>query len=224
MHSCRPPPERQVIRDGRRICRSARSGGGYRSLAKYGQVMAPEEIAKLLQDAFADAIVEANMASAHPHVVVPAARWPEVARFLRDDERLRFNMLRCLSGIDRIAKNELEAVYDLAAMRPSGAGGCWEAAGVFAVRIRIDRANPHVPSVADVWPAADWHEREAYDLLGIVFDGHPDSVEDDEGRHPRRILCPDDWAGHPLRKDYEHPLEYHGIPGTTEHEMPNPVH
>lgn len=187
--------------------------------------MAPEEIVRLLQDTFADAIVEANMSTAHPHVVVAAARWPEIARFLRDDGGLRFNMLRCISGLDRPAKNELEAVYDLVAMGPSAvAGDCWTAASLFAVKVRVDRASPHVPSVADVWPAADWHERETYDLLGIVFDGHPDSVEDHDGRHPRRILCPDDWAGYPLRKDYLFPMEYHGIPGTTEYEMPNPVH
>jgi NADH-quinone oxidoreductase subunit C len=72
-----------------------------------------------------------------------------------------------------------------------------------------------IPSVADIWSAADWHEREAYDLMGVTFTGHPD---------PRRILCPDDWEGHPLRKDYEFPLEYHGIPGTTEYELPNPRH
>ena len=63
---------------------------------------------------------------------------------------------------------------------------------------------PEVPSVAGVWSTADWHEREVYDLCGVRFTGHP---------NPRRILCPEDWVGHPLRKDYEMPLEYHGIRG-----------
>ena len=61
---------------------------------------------------------------------------------------------------------------------------------------------PHIPSVSEVWKTALWHERETFDLVGVVFDGHPDL---------RRILCPEDWVGHPLRKDYEMPHEYHGI-------------
>jgi NADH-quinone oxidoreductase subunit C len=63
---------------------------------------------------------------------------------------------------------------------------------------------PEVPSVASLWSTADWHEREVYDLSGVYFTGHPNL---------RRILCPEDWVGHPLRKDYEMPLEYHGIRG-----------
>ena len=70
------------------------------------------------------------------------------------------------------------------------------------IKIKLDRENPRVASVMDLWPAADWHEREAYDLVGIVYEGHQDL---------RRILLPDDWEGHPLRKDYKQPEEYHGI-------------
>jgi NADH-quinone oxidoreductase subunit C len=63
---------------------------------------------------------------------------------------------------------------------------------------------PELPSVAHIWSTADWHEREVYDLMGVFFTDHPNL---------RRILCPEDWVGHPLRKDYEMPLEYHGIRG-----------
>jgi NADH-quinone oxidoreductase subunit C len=88
-------------------------------------------------------------------------------------------------------------------------GSYWTGDNEIAVRVRVPRDGGHLPSVADVWPAADWHEREVYDMLGVTFEGHPGL---------RRILCPDDWEGHPLRKDYEFPKEYHGIPGTPEFE------
>ena len=64
-------------------------------------------------------------------------------------------------------------------------------------------ANLRLPSVAAYWPTADWHEREAFDMVGIEYEGHPDL---------RRILCPDDWEGHPLRKDYVAPESYNGMP------------
>jgi NADH-quinone oxidoreductase subunit C len=178
--------------------------------------MVPEKICQILQETFGEAIVSTSVQSPHPHAVVNAGRWPEIARFLRDDPRMQFNMLRCISSLDLMTDKKLAAVYDLISMVPGEeAGGRWRAESVFAIRVEMDRDSPHIPSVADVWPAADWHEREAYDLMGIVFDGHPDL---------RRILCPDDWEGHPLRKDYEFPLEYHGIPATTEYGLTNPRH
>src|SRR4029079_19158049 len=78
---------------------------------------------------------------------------------------------------------------------------------MIAIKVFTPRDNPSVPSVADLWPAADWHEREAYDMFGIDFPGHSDL---------RRILCADDWEGFPLRKDYQFPREYHGIPASVE--------
>lgn len=71
-----------------------------------------------------------------------------------------------------------------------------------AVKIIVPRDHPEVPSVAHIWRTANWHEREAFDLLGIHFAGHPDL---------RRILLPADWEGHPLRKDYQEQSTYRGI-------------
>lgn len=177
--------------------------------------MAPEEIADLLRKTFADAVIDAPMAGSHPYVEVKAERWPEMARFLRDDGRLKLDTLRCISAIDMLAENKLACIYDLMSISIGGLGTLLTETIEFAVRVVCDRDNPTLPTVSHVWPAAEWHEREAFDMMGIVFIGHPD---------PRRILCPDDWEGFPLRKDYAFPMEYHGIPGTTEFELTNPKH
>ncbi len=177
--------------------------------------MSTEEIASLLKSTFAGAIIDSAMDSNHPSVQVNADKWHEVAMFLRDDRRLQLNMLRCVSGVDRLADNVIEVIYDLISMRPGGDDGYWTADNEIAFKVRVPRDDGHVASVADIWPAADWHEREVYDMFGVIFDNHPDF---------RRILCPDDWVGYPLRKDYEFPLEYHGIPGTTEYGHKSPKH
>lgn len=187
--------------------------------------MAPEEITDLLKKQFGDKVAGFKFESAHPSVEIKAEAWPEVARFLKNDSRLRLNFLRCITALDEVEDEKLVAVYDLFSVREPGKGaGAWTAGNAIAVHVSAPRSNPHIPSVADVWRAADWHEREAYDLMGIYFDGHPDSVTDQDGTHPRRILCPDDWDGYPLRKDYKFPMEYHGIPATTEYDQTRPVH
>ena len=188
--------------------------------------MRPEKICEQLQHAFGDALTSSAAGASHPHATVAADRWVEVAEHLRDEPSLKFNLLRCISAFDLLADNKLAAVYDLHAIAPpppDSKEGFSELLNEFAVRIEVDRDDPHIPSVARVWPAAEWHEREAYDMMGIVFENHPDSVEGPEGRHPRRILCPDDWVGFPLRKDYEFPMEYHGIPAVTEYGQTRPV-
>jgi len=174
--------------------------------------MSPEAIARLLTQRFGDRIAPAGFDTAHPHVVVDAGAWHEVATFLRDDDEMGFRWLRCISSVDLPDEGRVAAVYDLHAMRTPDdhspeataraaplAGTPWTERHAFAVKVTAPRDDPHIPSVADVWPAAAWHEREAYDMMGIVFDGHP---------HLSRILCPDDWVGHPLRKDYAFPTEY----------------
>lgn len=177
--------------------------------------MAPEEIANLLKANFGDAVLETAMNTTHPAVVIAPASWREIALFLQREARLQMNMLRCISGVDRLAAGYIEVVYDFISMQPGGSGGCWTGNTLIAIKVRVPRDGGHLPTVSDLWPAADWHEREVYDMFGVSFDKHPDM---------RRILCPDDWVGYPLRKDYEYPLEYHGIPATTEFGQKSPRH
>jgi NADH-quinone oxidoreductase subunit C len=160
--------------------------------------MQPAAIVAKLTGQFGSAILKALPDDKHPRIHVAAGGWRAVAQYLRHDPELSFDWLGCLSAVDYVTDNQLAAVYDLYSTRQRH----W-----FAVKVYTDRADAHIPTVVDLWPAADWHEREAYDLMGITFDGHPDL---------RRILLPEDWVGHPLRKDYIFPREYHGIPGTYE--------
>ncbi|GAA2004997.1 NADH-quinone oxidoreductase subunit C [Nakamurella flavida] len=115
----------------------------------------------------------------------------------RDDPALRFEMCSSLSGVDYGpgARERLHVVYELTSM-------------TYRRRVRLEVAvssdDPHVPSAVEIYPTADWHEREAWDMFGIVFSGHPALT---------RILMPDDWDGHPQRKDYPLggiPVEYKG--------------
>jgi NADH-quinone oxidoreductase subunit C len=160
--------------------------------------MAPEEIAQLLTQRFGAKITESLPQDRHPRVHTIAEHWREIAEFVCRDERLKLDWLANLSGVDYVADEKLCVVYDL---------WSFDLRHEFAVKVFCPRGNPHVPSVCDLWRAADWHEREAYDMFGITFDGHPDL---------RRILCADDWVGFPLLKDYVFPREYHGIPGSVE--------
>ena len=177
--------------------------------------MAPEEICKLLKSEFGEAVADIAVEGGHPYAQITPEKWPEVAVFLRDDLRLVFNFLRSVTSLDLLEDNRLACVYDLNHVPTDDPTEVITQTREFAVRVVTDRDQPLIPSVAHVWPTANWHEREAYDLMGIRFCDHPDL---------RRILCPEDWEGHPLRKDYEYPLEYHGIPGTTEYELTNPRH
>ncbi|MDD4891990.1 MAG: NADH-quinone oxidoreductase subunit C [Phycisphaerae bacterium] len=154
--------------------------------------MTADEIIATLVARFGATVTAAP--GAYPHVVVAPAALVELATFLRDEADLRFDMLRSITAIDDPKENRLTAAYDLISTVHRHA---------FAVKVSVAKDSPRIPSAAGVWPAAEWHEREAYDLMGIVFDGHPDL---------RRILLPDDWQGHPLRKDYVFPKEYGGIP------------
>lgn len=148
---------------------------------------------------------------ADPWIDVVPAHLADVALLLRDAPELSFKMLNCITAVDyletdskKAAKVEwephLELVYHLSSLEH----GHRIVLKLHLPRWKDDTAGqlPEVPSLAGVWRTADWHEREVFDLSGVRFIGHPDF---------RRILCPEDWQGHPLRKDYEMPLDYHGI-------------
>jgi NADH-quinone oxidoreductase subunit C len=160
--------------------------------------MAPAQIISMIESRFPGVATASFADDKHPRVHLNADRWRAVAEYLIGEPGLKFDWLANLSGVDYAADDKLCVVYDL---------WSFDLRHSFAVKVFCPRGQPHMPSVADLWPAANWHEREAFDLLGIVFDGHPDL---------RRILCADDWEGHPLRKDYVYPREYHGIPASVE--------
>ncbi|MUT65068.1 NADH-quinone oxidoreductase subunit C [Paenibacillus sp. NEAU-GSW1] len=136
-----------------------------------------------------DALEEAyiNEMNGHmPTIIVKNGSWRNVAELLKGEGELQFNYLRNVSGVDY--ETHLEVVYHLVSL---------SSGRELAVKVKADRESPEVASAAPVWSTANWNEREIYDLLGISFTGHPDL---------RRIMMPDDWVGHPLRKDYE-PLD-----------------
>ena len=173
--------------------------------------MTAEEIVQLLKEQFGERITGQALDVLDPWVAVAPEALHEVMQWLRDEPRLAMDFLHCITAVDyfepdpkkaKRAKFEphMELLYHLSSFKH----GHRIVVKVFLPRWKDDRPGelPEVPSVADIWPTANWHEREVYDLSGVRFLGHPDL---------RRILCPEDWVGHPLRKDYEFPDEYHGI-------------
>jgi NADH-quinone oxidoreductase subunit C len=176
--------------------------------------------AKLVEK-FGEAILGLDDSGIEPHCDVAPERIAEVATFLRDEPALGFDALMCLSGIDwdgyddsgkgksvailgyredgtpetsdRVADGDFGVVYNLYSH---------EHQHRFTLRVRVARDVAAVPTVSTVWPTAAWHEREAWDLVGIQFAGHADL---------RRILLDDAWEGHPLRKDYQMPGGWEGI-------------
>jgi NADH-quinone oxidoreductase subunit C len=174
--------------------------------------MTAEEIRDLLLEEFGESkITGNNMEAIDPWIEVAADSIADVCQFLKSDERTQFDHLNCLSGVDYFEPDEkkakkfthdphIEVVYHLTS---------YSVKHKITIKVLLSRWQddesgklPEIPTVTGIWKIADWHERETYDLVGINFIGHPNLV---------RILCAEDWVGHPLRKDYEFPLEYHGI-------------
>ncbi len=130
-----------------------------------------------------------------PYIVVPGAKLVELLAGLREAPEFAFDCLSNLTGVDA-PPDHLDVVYHLFS---------YEKRHSLTLKVRVAKANPKVPSVEKIYPTANWQEREAFDLLGVVFEGHSDL---------RRIMLPDDWVGHPLRKDYKEQEDYHGMETT----------
>jgi NADH-quinone oxidoreductase subunit C len=176
-----------------------------------------ENIYGRLLRSFRPWLIEGVFEAIDPWIEVRSEGLPDIGRYLRDAPDLWFDMLHCITAVDQIELDEkkaaekrasqpdwqphLELIYHLSSMRHRHR---------IVLKTRLPRWRddapgrcPEVATVSDIWRTAEWHEREVFDLFGVCFVGHPDL---------RRILCPEDWAGHPLRKDYQPPREYHGIP------------
>ncbi len=129
--------------------------------------------------------VQAVPAIDQPAILVPSDALVRVCTALRDDAALGFTFLLDVVGVDQLPQEpRFEVNYSLVAP---------DVPARLRVKVRVAGPDPHVPTVTGVWPSAGFLEREVWDLLGVVFDGHPDL---------RRLLTRDDWEGHPLRKDY----------------------
>jgi NADH/F420H2 dehydrogenase subunit C len=145
----------------------------------------PRAVVDRLRERFPGAVLEASEFRGEITVLVPAERIVEIGRFLRDDPEAAFDLLSVVTGVHFLERGyDYEVLYHLKSLDRNHR---------LRLKVRAREGEP-VPSVTAVWPGAGWPEREAYDLVGVRFSGHPDL---------RRILMPEDYAAHPLRKDFD---------------------
>ncbi len=138
-----------------------------------------------------------------PFAVVPSDRWLDACKLAREEDELLFDFLRAQTGTDYPDDGAIEVVSHLFSYQHRHA---------LVLKTRVDRADPKLHTIEGVWPAANWYEREIFDLLGVHFENHSDL---------RHLVLPEDWVGHPLRKDYKEQDFYKGIP-TTRPGYPKP--
>lgn len=152
-----------------------------------------------LQQVFGEHAVEVIAAGLQPVLKVEKEKLQAICLWLRDNPNYYFDFLANITAIDYFPESRFAVVYNLTSIP-------FQLQLTLRVELNMENRDannlPVMPSVSSVWRTADWHEREAFDLMGIYFTDHPDL---------RRILLPDDWEGFPLRKDYEDPDSYHGI-------------
>lgn len=159
--------------------------------------MTPDEIYRhALEKIPAETLGELTRDVAQPWVTIKPDALLDVLRIFRDDPELAFDCLDCLTVTDLLEEGTMELVYHLVSYHHQH---------LFVVKSRIGRENPEIPSVAALWPAADWYEREEYDLFGVNFTGHPNLT---------RLFLPDEWVGHPMRLDWVEGETALGIPTT----------
>ncbi|MBS1523269.1 MAG: NADH-quinone oxidoreductase subunit C [Bacteroidetes bacterium] len=159
-----------------------------------------EEIKSILIQKFGESVIVGEETTGlQPALMIDPDRIADVCLELRDNPKTYFDFLSCLSGVDYgVETNRFGVVYHLASIPYQT-----------QLTLKVSKENnrnldnlPSFPSISSVYHSADWHEREAFDMEGIFFEGHPDL---------RRILMPDDWEGYPLRKDYKNAEYYKGI-------------
>ena len=163
--------------------------------------MTTQELHERLMARFGEEVGPLSEPKVDAFCVVKRERIVEVCRFLASEPGLEFDFLEDLTAVDWPKRNVIEVVYHLVSYRHHHA---------FVLKVEADRAAPSVPTVEVVWKTANWFEREVYDLFGVEFTGHPDL---------RRIMLPDDWVGHPLRKDYQEAGGWHGISNVRENPL-----
>jgi NADH-quinone oxidoreductase subunit C len=163
--------------------------------------MTINEIHERLLAQFGDAVGPLSEPKVDAFCVVKAEKLVEICRFLKRTPGLEMDFCEDIAGVDYPKRNIIEVVYHLYSYN--------QRHGI-VLKVEADRANPVVPTVEIVWKAANWMEREIYDLFGVTFAGHHDL---------RRLLLPDDWIGHPLRKEYEEQGGYHGVSNLRENPL-----